>query len=66
MAAHIFRHLRQTHSYHIQKTGVWPFNCDVVSDSMMVPSKKMPLLPQLLVPYRGTHYHLTKWGHANI
>ena len=25
-----------------------------------------PLLPQLLVPYRGIRYHLAEWGRANI
>ena len=46
---------------------------DAVKHDLIIPVGKyfltntgFPLCDQLLVPYRGVHYHLAEWGRANI
>ena len=46
---------------------------DAILNDLQIPHGKYllanaryPLQSQLLVPYRGVHYHLAEWGHANI
>ena len=46
---------------------------DAVEHDLIIPVGKyfltnagFPLCDQLLIPYRGVHYHLAEWGRANI
>ena len=49
-AAHIHALTQETIHSAFRKTGIWPFNCDVVASAMMAPAKETSLQAYMPIP----------------